>query len=261
MKNLLLILLVFCSAHLLAQDFTPEVEAALRKAGNNRPSLEAMLKHYKTTGDKEKYEAACFLVSNMIWHSVGGRVISYDQAVDSFRQAADRSYYALIKGTTAEMQESDPLHKYIKDSANAAAGRVAKYPFSEPQITDSAMCDIEAVSGDFLKKQIDHAFSLRQKVARIRKMPFADFCEYILPYRVIGEYPLVTEAEKFYDVFAKYLQADNDTLSNFKALGERYNRATWWLRHYNGQYPFDTYLGFPDFTIQKNSGLHSYLNI
>lgn len=241
---LLATLLACGSVTAVNRKYPAEVETALSQAGANRSSLERVLTLYARSGEREKYDAACYLISNMRWHTTGGRVIRYDQAVDSFIRAADRNYYRLINGTTARMQESDPLHKTIKETAAAAAKRFGEYSFTPPETTEELESDLRSVSGDFIRRQIEHAFVLRKKVERIRRMPFRDFCEYILPYRALNDYPLVTPADDIANIFSKYLQAD--TTRNYIALAERYNRATWWLRHSQGAYPFDTYLGFPD---------------
>jgi len=236
--------------------FPDDVEQALARAGGNRASLEKMLHRYRRSGDREKYRAACFLVRHMTWHSLGGHVVSYDAAVDSFRRAADSAYYALIAGTTALMQETDPLHRALVDSSRAAAERVKAYAFREPVVEPEELPDIATLDGRFLTKQIEHAFELRRRVDRVRRMPFADFCEQILPYRAIGGYPLVTGADELYGIFGKYLQAD--TARNYVALIERYNRALWWLRHFHGAYPFETTLGFPDLFF---TGFHDCVDI
>ncbi len=237
-------------------EFSPEVEKALQEAGRNRKSLQAVLEHYRKAGDKEKYKAACFLVANMVWHRLGGRVVSYDAAIDSFRRAADAAYYGLIKGTTAEMQETDPLHRTLEDSSAAGAARLAKYHFAAPVVLGEEYADVEELDGAFVKRQVEHAFGLRKRVERVRRMSFDDFCRYVLPYRAIGGYPLVAGADEYASVFGKYLQAD--TTRNMTALGERYNRALWWLKHYHGQYPFETLLGFPDTFFM---GIHDCVDI
>lgn len=217
----------------------------LEKADGNRKSLVEMLRHYKRgKKDKERYEAACFLVSNMRWHSLGGRVVSYDPRIDSLRNRADSTYYRLIKGTTAEAQESDPLHKTLGDSAAAAAARVQAISFSEPEVEVFEMPDIRIIDGRFIASQIESAFRLRREKERIRNLSFADFCEYVLPYRSIGNYPLVVESKTLSDFFGKYLLPDES--DGPEEIGARYNRVLWWLRHWHGRYPFDTTIGFPD---------------
>ncbi len=253
---LLLLLPALCFAKTVGERFPAAVECALQEAGNNRKSLEKLLRYYQKAGNAEKYDAACFLVANMRWHSLGGTVLSYDAAVDSFRRASDAAYYRLIKGTTPEMQETDPLHKALKDSSAISAKRLAAFRFSDPEVSPEELLDIQALDGGFIRRQIEHAFKLRRQVPRVHDMPFRDFCEYILPYRAIADYPLVTGADTLSAFFGKYLQAD--TAQCMKSLAERYNRALWWLRHYHGQYPFETMLGFPDLFY---TGVHECADI
>lgn len=52
----------------------PDLENALRQAGENRSQLEQVLDHYRN--DSLKYKAACFLIANMPGHySYGGEVL------------------------------------------------------------------------------------------------------------------------------------------------------------------------------------------
>ena len=216
----------------------------MRQAGANRPSLEKMLRHYRKDPNPEKYKAACFLVEHMPLHAQGGRVVSYDRRIDSLRRAAESTYYRLICGTTAEEQESDPLHKTLIDSARAARERAQALTYSEPRIEVGELPDIETVSGEYLRKHIDLAFSLRAGVKRIRNMRFEDFCQYFLPYRAIGEYPLLTPADQLARTYRKYLQAD--TAVSMVRIAERYNRVVYWMREWHGQYPYESTIGFPE---------------
>lgn len=237
-------------------EFPDNVMLTLEKAGGNRKSLIEMLRHYKKGKDKERYEAACFLVSNMGWHSLGGRVVSYDSRVDSLRDRADSIYYRLIKGTTAEAQEQTPLHKTLGDSSAAVAARVQAMSFAEPEIEVFEKSDIQILDGHFIASQIESAFRLRREKERIRNLSFADFCEYVLPYRSIGNYPLVVESKTLSAFFGKYLHPD-DTAGP-EEIGARYNRVLWWLRRWHGKYPFDTTIGFPDLFY---TGFHDCIDI
>ena len=52
----------------------PDLENALRQAGENRSQLEQVHDHYRN--DSLKYKAACFLIANMPGHySYGGEVL------------------------------------------------------------------------------------------------------------------------------------------------------------------------------------------
>lgn len=238
------------------REFPPAVERALSAAGGNRASLERMLLRYKRGKDRERYEAACYLVAGMPWHAQGGRVVSYDRRMDSLRHAADAAYYGLIRGTTAEAQESDPLHRTLVDSAAAAAARVGLLHFGEPEVVAADCPDVVSLDGDFVRAQVEHAFALRRGVERVRRLSFDDFCEYVLPYRSIGDYPIVTPAEELHSIFAKYLMAD--TARSVAYVAARYNRAMWWLRRWHGAYPYETTTGLPELFYM---GFHDCVDI
>ena len=79
----------------------PDLENALRQAGENRSQLEQVLDHYRN--DSLKYKAACFLIANMPGHySYGGEVLdAYYFSVDSlFRRSEEH---------TSELQSLDYL--------------------------------------------------------------------------------------------------------------------------------------------------------
>lgn len=222
------------------ESYPQEVRLALSQAGANRKSFEEVLKAY--ADDSFKHQAACYLIANMPFHYVGGRVVSCDTRLDSLWRAADDSYWTLIQGSTAEQQESDPLHGLIEDTARSFSQRVATMRLSEPVLEVDEAPDIEALDGEFVRKQVDYACALREKDPRLQKITTKDFFDYVLSYRAIDDYPLVTSNAELGQTYAKYLQAD--TAQTSLHLSERYNRAAWWLRHHGGDYPFDSSIGF-----------------
>lgn len=232
-----------------ARDAYPQdVMKALAQAGRNRTSLEQVLKSYRP-GTME-YKAACFLIANMPYHSIGGRIQGLDRKLDPMIRKADQAYSQLIQGTTAEEQESDPLHAQIQAAAEASAQANQQATWSEPVITVADEPDIMALDGNFIRKQVEHCCKLRHASQRLMQMPDKDFFDYILAYRSISDYPLVTTADTLSDIFAKYLRADTATVA--VPLTERYNRATWWLRHWGGAYPFDSSIGWREMFFSRD---------
>lgn len=69
---LLLILMLRPLAGIALTVIPPEVAAALKHAGNNRQSLEKVLKRYQK--EPEKYKAACFLITHMPLYSQQGKI-------------------------------------------------------------------------------------------------------------------------------------------------------------------------------------------
>ena len=237
------------SLTVMVQDAYPQdVTKALAQAGRNRASLEQVLKSYRP-GTME-YKAACFLIANMPYHSIGGRVQGLDRKLDAMIHSADQAYNLLIQGTTAEEQESDPLHARIQAAAEASAQANLQMAWTDPVITSSDEPDIVALDGDFIRQQVEHCCKLRRASQRLMQMSDADFFDYILPYRSVSDYPLVTAADTLSDIFAKYLRADTATVA--VPLTERYNRATWWLRHWGGTYPFDSSIGWREMFFSRD---------
>lgn len=79
---------------------------------------------------------------------------------------------------------------------------------------------------------------------RLRQLSLNDFFDYVLSFRPITDYPLVVDNETIGRIYSKYIMAD--TTQNIKSLSERYNRATWWLRHFGGTYPFESTMGWKE---------------
>ena len=218
--------------------------SALQKAGANRESLEKMLRHYKHCGNDEKYKAACFLVSGMPYHQQNCHIRSYDKRLDSLCQSSMAAYYTLTKDATVVEMENSPLRQTLLDSAQAAGSRATAISFSSPQVEAAIRPDIETLNGEFIAAHIEHAFMLRKTVERIRKLSFSDFCEYVLPYRAMGHYPLVVSARNLHEDYSRFMKAD--TATNLTEIMERYNHAMCWIRRWNGQFPFNTTIGVPD---------------
>lgn len=243
MKARILLTLLLYPFILCAQNIsTNDVEQCLKLAGNNRSSLERLLHSYQN--DKERYAAAIYLIKGMAHHTQAGKIMSYDPHVDSIITQSDNNYYTLIKNTTAEAQESNPLHAAIKNAAKESANQIAQLQLKEPHVEECELLDIKTLDGTFLERQIDYAFALREKNLLLKKMPLNDFFDYVLSFRPITDYPLVVNNETLGRIFSKYMLAD--TTQNVKFLSERYNRTTWWLRHFGGTYPFESTMGWKE---------------
>lgn len=148
-------------------DGWPEpVEKALADAGVNRGELEKLLNHYRTGKDKEKFEAACFLIRNMPGHAyvmtglvdVKGNHVAFDAL----------NYKRLHEGEQA-IKELEKKHGKLRFAPH------------------ETVRDLESVSADYLIENIDLAFAAWREKPWAKKMTFETFCEYILPYRANRE--------------------------------------------------------------------------
>lgn len=155
------------------------LEQALVIAGNNRPELEKVLRHYQQNeSDSLKLKAAIFLLENMPGHrSLGGPYID--------------NYYKDIDSILSNHSIPDRL-KLLQTVS-------LKY---ESLLTIEE--DIKVISAEYLINNIDSAFHVWQEKSWAKHVEFSDFCEYILPYKATEYQPIENWREKFYGKFEDF---------------------------------------------------------
>ncbi len=156
------------------QSPTSRLEAALQQSGSNRSELERVLTHYsRQVDDSLHLKAACFLIENMPGHC--GLNSPY---LATYRASMDSLY---------------------PDMSNVVKAVVYTIPSRMEEL--SGVCtrkeDIQCVTADFLITHIDNAVAMWRSCPWLRTLSFADFCEYLLPYRVTTE-PLLKADSTLY---------------------------------------------------------------
>jgi len=170
----------FASAGDVSRPTPANVESVLEKAGDHRSELQQVIDHYAQSGDTLKLAAAYFLISNMEGHSyVQFGLYDSAGAEIAFNNAEYPNYDSLLAAWDIIEKEHPGLD------------------FKKKELLE----DIETIKADFLIKQIDFAFRAWRERAWARGFPFAEFCEYILPYRGSNE-PLEEWREYFFDKYA-----------------------------------------------------------
>lgn len=162
---------------LVQAQYPAAVETVLKKAGTNRPELEKALAYSTKTGDSLKLKAMQFLIANMdihsssnyYWEDASGKKIDYNELdYSDFEQA--RTNLEAIKEKKPGLKPKPIVYK-----------------------------DIETITGDYLIKNLESAFAA-WKASVIKTTSFADFCEYILPYRVSVE-PVQNWRDRYADKY------------------------------------------------------------
>lgn len=172
---LLLILLSACSWGDLSKN---RLEAALDFAGDNRRELEKVLEHYKK--DSLKLKAAEFLISNM-------------------------PHYYSYKG--AELDSAQALLVQIAHNKELGQNSDFKTPwrsfnyYSLPRVYDAHI-----IKADYLIDNIERAFKAWKNRPWNSTLPFDDFCELLLPYR-IGDEPLSDWRPLYEDYYVHFLDS------------------------------------------------------
>ena len=174
-------IITFLSSLAFAGDITypANVDSALVKADSNRVELEKVISHYRDSGDSLKLQAAYYLIGNMDGHSymVFGL---YDSAKVEY--PFDVMAY--------------PNLDTLQISFDSLAEKHPTLDFGKKELTE----DLQAITADFLIKQIDLAFYAWREKPWAMNMTFSDFCEYVLPYRGSNE-PLEDWRQYFLDKY------------------------------------------------------------
>jgi len=138
------------------------VRAALSEAKFNRVELEKVFRHYEALGDRQKLEAARFLIANMEGR---GYVVTalYDE------KKKEIPFEALSYSGFGEAQKAlDELEK-----------KNGKLEFSRKQFIP----DLEVIRAQYLIENIDLAFEAWRTKPWAKEINFQAFLEHILPYR------------------------------------------------------------------------------
>lgn len=130
-------------------------------AGNNKGELERVLEHYSSNPeDSLKLKAARFLIRNMAGH--------YSYSYSGMEEVYDRidSVYSLDIAPARKMALADSI--------------IGLYP-----VAGNLVEDCRVIKADYLIKNIDDAFAGWKAQYFNTGLSFDDFCDFILPYKVV----------------------------------------------------------------------------
>jgi len=154
-------LLVLAGLFVSCEKRADYLEQALQFAGENRPELEKVLQRYSIDPeDSLKYEAAVFLIENMPGHH------SYKHAkqMEAYHNEIDSVIKLCEKREDVKIQMEKISKKYESYS-------------------NDIIFDIHIMTADYLIDNIERSFSVWEQGEWSTHVSFADFCEYILPYK------------------------------------------------------------------------------
>ena len=113
----------------------------LTKIIKNHPQLEAVIQHYKNKTDKEKLQAAYFLITN-----IGNKGTYTNDLVDNKETSV---------GYNISNFKNEAAEKKWLDSVTAVKGKLHE--------KENFLPDFKNISAQFLINNIDRAFEVRQK--------------------------------------------------------------------------------------------------
>ena len=136
---------------------------ALKAAGENKPELKAVLKHYRMVDkDPQKLKAAKYLIANMPAH------YSYRDT------AAINRYY----GQALEILGTGPSPDWQRDTLR----RISDTQYGG--IMQNRVSDVEIITSDYLINSIDKAFEQWRTQPWAKHLSYDEFRDWILPYKV-----------------------------------------------------------------------------
>ena len=152
------------------------ISEALELAGDNRAELEQVLEHY--SDEPEKLAAARFLIENMPGH------YSYADTnlINKYYDEVDAAIDAL----------PGAKRNQIADTINSIARKLHINEIKKVQ-------DITIIKSSYLINNIDEAFYEWHYGRWARNLSFEQFCEYLLPYKVVELQPLDSWRRDFHD--------------------------------------------------------------
>ena len=191
-------ILIFIAILLVSCNTTKnDLAVALELAGSNRAELESVLDHYK--GDPEKLAAAQFLIENMPAH------ISYrDSTIDKYYEIA----HNLLK--------TDMPYREIRDSLINVRKNIY------PGLERNPISDIKIMKADYLIYSIDRAFKVWKESEWAAHIDFDEFCETLLPYKVVEYQPFDYWRDTLSEAFSQNLKTqlydDEETNTTYRTV-------------------------------------------
>ena len=207
------------------RSYPENVLASLNKAEEHSTELKRVLDYYQVNdADSLKFKAACFLISNMQYHSSNyslGKIPEVIKRSFSFVDSLTKAYFFSINNKGL-FEVADYLHfqldtdeflptndvidsllnkKFGNDSSiqrfkremlyfESKTDSVAKILLDSVSIvssTDGVFRDIDIIKADWLIAHIEHAFKMWQTSPYSRDMSFEEFSETLLSYRSLYE--------------------------------------------------------------------------
>lgn len=199
-----------------------KLKRTLKSAGPNRSELDAVLEHYQD--DPEKLAAASFLIENMFhWYGYAGWQL-------------DSLLSVMAEGTKERYISKETIEEW-RDISGYSAYKVS---------------DSKTINAQYLIENIDLAFRVYKERPWNKHLPFEEFCELILPYRIYDE-ALSPWRKKYYEYYSHLLdslcpggtdvvEACNIIASDLKKKGYYYFTA-FSTPHLGGDFLFDYRIG------------------
>lgn len=175
----LFVALIGCEPHLPS-----DIASIVRRSGN-KSELNGAIEYFKNDKDTLKLQALYFLIRNMGYH---GANMPVSQTNYSFP-------YDYL----------DTLQRFRNNSIAPTLDSIYNSYLVSGLSEYGYFTDVEIIPADYLIDNIENAFAVWRKAPWARQVSFADFCEYILPYRC-DQYPLTYNRSQLLKMFRPVIE-------------------------------------------------------
>lgn len=170
MKIFFWLLVVVVSFSSCVTETFKDVKAKVRSGYSNAPS------------DSLKLTASEFLLDNIEGHvSLSSESMSENQFFFDFLSSLARRYERDENGNLIIGKVKYPDEEYTKGLDSLIIAKKFSHKMNPAYVSDS-----EVIDAEFLRENIEDAFYARKNFPWAQGVPFWDFQEYVLPYRVIN---------------------------------------------------------------------------
>lgn len=245
--SLTFMLLMALAVALLTLPSLPE------EAKGNEWELKKTLLYYKYINpDRQKFDAALFLIENMKYHKGIGCITKISTGLKYWRMETD-SIYASIRFSDMDMNDQRDSLNNIRKKRIAEMSNII---IPQIDIDSTPFDDIKTISFHFLKEHIDNAFVSWKESVFAKNLSFDDFKEYILPYRSIEDIGFLETGKSFKEWFGKYVPTTG--VLSLRETVDSYNQAIINMRDLNGKSKWKSPTGQYDLYV---NGIHDCVNI
>lgn len=171
----IVIAIIFLSSCHREIDKYKELETTKTIAGSNSVELSKVLEHYsKKPQDSLRLKAAIYLIAN----------IRDLLTLDTESVTQNSIYFKFLREMWNKSNKKIEQYQILNgiDSINKL------YNLSPSVPVPKYVMDAKVITSDFLIENIDKAFEVWEKAPYSNKLNFAQFCEYVLPYRCSNTY-------------------------------------------------------------------------
>ncbi|MEC3878162.1 discoidin domain-containing protein [Parapedobacter sp. 10938] len=162
-----------------------DIDDVLRQAGGNRGELEYVLAHYsRNPEDSLKHRAAEYLIKNMAFHYS----FVMDETIENFHAQIEHAMDSL---RDAPFPIKDSVYQTIL--------------LKNENLNYRKIADAKVITAEYLISNIEHSFKVWNNEPWSQHLSFEEFCEFILPYKVIEGQVLDDWKQFFYERYNKLL--------------------------------------------------------